>query len=79
MKWQYSEKLILICKIKYYHKKKKCLKNSFYARFTGVDILQKRPKNVQGGINSAQAKLSESRKRKWFYSLELKKIVMFLL
>ena len=40
---------------------------------TGVDILQKKPKNAQGGINSAQAKFPESLKKKCFYSLEMKK------
>jgi len=29
----------------------------------GVDILQKRPKNAQEGINSAQAKFTESSKK----------------
>ena len=29
----------------------------------GVDILQKMPKNAQGGINSAQAKFPESPKK----------------
>ena len=31
--------------------------------FSGVDILQKKPKNAQGGINSAQAKFPESLKK----------------
>jgi len=30
---------------------------------TGVDILQKKPKNAQGGINSAQAEFPESPKK----------------
>ena len=41
--------------------------------YTGVDILQKKHKNAQRGINSAQAKFPESQK-KCFYSIEMKKI-----
>ena len=32
----------------------------YYSLMPGVDILQKKPKNAQGGMNSAQAKFTES-------------------
>ena len=45
----------------------------------GVDILQKKSKNAQGGINSAQAKFPEIPKLSGFFLIEIRVLPLFLL
>ena len=35
---------------------------NIFSQISGIDVLQKKPKNDQGGINSAQARFPESPK-----------------